>query len=268
MKPSEFKNPTAKLPLVITHVEGLRDYRKKLQIKNPLASVGFVPTMGALHAGHETLLAQARSENEVCVLSIFVNPTQFNDKNDFAKYPKTWEQDLAIAHKHGVDVIFAPQYEEMYPDQYQFQINEKTFSKLLCGKDRPGHFDGVLTVVMKLFQLVRPSKAYFGEKDFQQLSLIKKMVEAFFIELEIVPVATVREQSGLAMSSRNVRLSPEDKIKAANIYKIISTEKNLTEAKNKIEKLGWQIDYLTDFEGRRYTAVKVGDVRLIDNVQI
>lgn len=254
------------IPLVITHVAGMQDYRRKLALNKPHASVGFVPTMGALHAGHETLLAQARNENDISILSIFVNPTQFNDSNDFAKYPKTWEQDLEIAKKHKVDVIFAPQYEEMYPDQYQFQITEKSFSKLLCGKDRPGHFDGVLTVVMRLFQLAKPQRAYFGEKDFQQLTLIKKMVEAFFLDIQIVPVPTVREQSGLAMSSRNMRLSPEDRKLAANIYQIISTEKDVTIAKKKIETFGWQVDYLMDFEGRRYAAVKVHDVRLIDNV--
>ena len=256
------------IPLVITHVAGMQDYRRKLAANKPFVSVGFVPTMGALHAGHETLLAKAREENDICVLSIFVNPTQFNDSNDFAKYPKTWEQDLELAKKHKVDVIFAPQFEEMYPDQYQFQITEKSFSKLLCGKDRPGHFDGVLTVVMRLFQLAKPQRAYFGEKDFQQLTLIKKMVDAFFLDIQIIPVPTVREKTGLAMSSRNTRLSPKDRTQAANIYQIISKEKDLVTAKKKIENFGWQVDYLTDFEGRRYAAVKVHDVRLIDNVEI
>lgn len=148
-------------------------------------SVGFVPTMGALHFGHETLLRRAKSENDIVVLSIYVNPTQFNDKKDFEKYPVTWEQDLAVAQRAGVDAIFFPEYTEMYPDQYKYKITENDFSRQLCGAHRQGHFDGVLSVVMKLFQIVNPYRAYFGEKDYQQLRLIQGMVQAFFYRFRL-----------------------------------------------------------------------------------
>ena len=159
-------------------------------------TVGFVPTMGALHSGHEELLKRARIENDFVILSIFVNPTQFNDPNDFAKYPKTWEQDCAMAQRNGVDAIFLPRYAEMYPDNYRYKVSENDYSRILDGAHRPGHFDGVLSVVMKLFNLTVPHRAYFGEKDFQQMTLIKGMVESFFMNLEIVPVPTVREHDG------------------------------------------------------------------------
>lgn len=249
---------------VIRTPEELLQWRKTADGK----SVGFVPTMGALHRGHETLLEQARQENEVLVLSIFVNPTQFNDKKDFDKYPITWEADFKMAEKNSVDVIFAPTFDVMYPDQYKYKISENDFSLELCGKDRPGHFDGVLTVVMKLLNLVRPDRAYFGEKDFQQLSLIQGMIKAYFLPYQIVPVATVREADGLAMSSRNVRLTPIEREQAPLIYKIIKSAKSAEEARAALEKQNWNVDYVKDFNGRRFVAVRVGEVRLIDNVQI
>lgn len=231
-------------------------------------SIGFVPTMGALHPGHESLLNKAHSENEITVLSIFVNPTQFNDKKDFEKYPQTWEADISLAEKAGVDVIFAPSFESVYPDQYKYKILENDFSQLLCGKDRPGHFDGVLTIVMKLFQIVQPTRAYFGEKDFQQLTLIQGMVQAFFLPLEIVPVPTLRESDGLAMSSRNVRLTPEQRKQAPEIYRIITQASSAVDALQKLEVAGFKIDYCVDLNNRRFVAVRLGEVRLIDNVQI
>lgn len=247
-----------------------------LQQKNSLGQapqVGFVPTMGALHHGHETLLQRARKECDLVVLSIFVNPTQFNNPNDLENYPTTWEADLAMAQKNKVDVIFFPNYKEMYPDDYKYKVIETEFSKELCGKDRPGHFDGVLSVVTKLLNIVKADFAYFGEKDFQQLQLIKGLCQAFFIETQIVPVATVREQDGLAMSSRNVRLTDEARSKAPEIYKIISTAANSEEATERLEDLGFRVDYVVDKYGRRFAAVKTEgrdghEVRLIDNVQI
>jgi pantoate--beta-alanine ligase len=145
---------------------------------------------------------------------------------------------------------------------------ENDFSLKLCGKDRPGHFDGVLTVVMKLLNLLRPQKAYFGEKDFQQLTLIQGMVKAFFLPYQIVPIETVREKDGLAMSSRNVRLTPSEREKAPLIYKILKSAASADEARVQLEKQNWNVDYVTDLQGRRFAAVRVGDVRLIDNVQI
>ncbi len=231
-------------------------------------TLGFVPTMGALHSGHESLLKRCRAENELCVMSIFVNPTQFNNPKDFETYPSTWEQDLFLAEKTGVNVIFYPRFEEMYPDGYHYKVIENDFGSLLCGATRPGHFDGVLSVVMKLFNVVSPTKAYFGEKDFQQLTLIQGMTRAFFMDLIIVPVPTVRETDGLAMSSRNSRLTTEERAKAPIIYETIKTAKNANEAAAILTTLGFKVDYVTDLKGRRFAAAFLGDVRLIDNVQI
>ncbi len=231
-------------------------------------SIGFVPTMGALHDGHKNLLEKSVSENEITVLSIFVNPTQFNDKTDFEKYPNTLAADIALAESVGVQILFAPQFSEMYPDDYKYKISENDFSLLLCGANRPGHFDGVLSVVMKLFNLVQPNRAYFGEKDFQQLTLIQGMVKAFFLPLEIVPVSTVREKDGLAMSSRNVRLTSEERSAAPVIFETLKSATTSSEAVEKLSQQGWQVDYVQDINHRRYAAVKVGSVRLIDNVQI
>lgn len=248
---------------VLRTPQEMKAFRKGLK-----GTVGFVPTMGALHAGHESLLKKAVQENDHTVLSIFVNPTQFNDPKDLEKYPATWEADLAMAQANGVKAIFYPQYDQMYPDQYRYKILENEFSKLLCGKDRPGHFDGVLSVVMKLFNIVSPTKAYFGEKDFQQLSLIRGMVEAYFLDLEIVPVPTMREKDGLAMSSRNVRLTPQQREQAPLIYKAITQSKSAAEAAQLLTTQGFGVDYVTDLNGRRFVAAKLGEVRLIDNVQI
>lgn len=231
-------------------------------------TVGFVPTMGALHSGHEELLKKARQENDLVVLSIFVNPTQFNDPSDLEKYPKTWESDLALAEHNGVDAIFYPHYKDMYPDQYRYKISENEYSKLLDGAHRPGHFDGVLSVVMKLFNITSPTRAYFGEKDFQQLTLIQGMVESFFMDLEIVPVPTVREADGLAKSSRNTRLSAEERAKAPALFAAITESKTTAEAEAKLRAQGFTVDYVTDIGQRRFVAAKLGEVRLIDNVKI
>lgn len=230
--------------------------------------IGFVPTMGALHDGHAELLKKARAENDLVVLSIFVNPTQFNNAEDLQKYPKTLEGDMKIAADCKVDVVFFPQYAEIYADNYRYKVSESAFSNQLCGAHRPGHFDGVLTVVMKLLNLVQPNKAYFGEKDYQQLQLIKDMVSNFFMPVEIVPVATVREESGLAMSSRNLRLTPEQHEQASKIYQTITHVKSAADARKQLEALGFIVDYVEDHQDRRYVAASIGNVRLIDNVRI
>lgn len=250
---------------VIRTPQEMKAWRKSLA---GTKSVGFVPTMGALHQGHATLLQTARADSDVLVLSIFVNPTQFNDANDLAKYPKTWDADLALAEKCGVDVIFYPEYASMYPDNYRYVLSEREFAKDLCGKDRPGHFDGVLSVVMKLLQIVRPTKAFFGEKDLQQLRLIQGMAEAFFLDTTIVPVPTVREQDGLAMSSRNTRLTPEQREKAPLIYRTIISAGSAKEAAEVLHQNGFVVDYVTDIADRRFVAARLGEVRLIDNVQL
>lgn len=251
-------------PLVIKTVSELIQWRKTLSQK----SIGFVPTMGALHQGHASLLKKCSSENEISVLSIFVNPTQFNQVQDLAKYPRTWETDLKWAQETKTSVVFYPTFEEMYPDNYNFSVRENDFSHMLCGASRPGHFQGVLTVVLKLLNIVQPNRVYMGEKDFQQVQLIKKMVGAFFIPTEIISCPTIRNSDGLALSSRNARLSEEELKHSSLIYKTITSTKNLVAARSELEKSGFKIDYLVDVDGRRYVAAYVGEVRLIDNVPL
>ncbi|MFM6927450.1 MAG: pantoate--beta-alanine ligase [Bdellovibrio sp.] len=248
---------------VLRSPQEFKTWRKKQN-----GSVGFVPTMGALHSGHEELLKRARQDNDIVVLSIFVNPTQFNDPKDFEKYPLTWDADLAMAEANKVDAILYPRYPDMYPDNYRYKVTENEYSNLLDGAHRPGHFDGVLSVVMKLFNIVSPQKAYFGEKDFQQMTLIKGMVESFFMNLEIVPVPTVRETDGLAKSSRNVRLTPQERELAPIIYQTIKTAPNAEAATEALTSAGLKVDYVTDIGSRRFVAAHLGAVRLIDNVEI
>lgn len=241
------------------------NYRDQLD-KN--LRVGFVPTMGALHAGHASLIHKAANENDICMLSIYVNPTQFNNPEDLKKYPRTWEADLAIAEKNGAHIVLAPEFSEIYSDNYRFKMSENTFSKILCGAHRPGHFDGVLTVVSKLFQIVQPTKAYFGEKDYQQLQLIKDMSQAFFLRTEVISCATVREDDGLAMSSRNMRLSSDARKKAPLIYKTLIEFSNFEKAKNILASESIELEYLEEHFGRRYIAAHLEGVRLIDNVAL
>lgn len=252
-------------PQVFQSVPEFQKFRKTFDLHKKL---GFVPTMGALHEGHASLLKKSVAENDFTVLSIFVNPTQFNNSADIELYPRTWEADFLLAAQCGVNAILLPTYEQIYPDHYRFQLVENEFSKMLCGKSRPGHFDGVLTVVMKLFQIVQPQKAYFGEKDFQQLQLIKDMVASFFLPLQIIPCPTLREESGLALSSRNLRLSSEGLIKAALVNKIISQSQSADHAARHLTENGFKVDYVEDHFERRFVAAYLEGVRLIDNVEL
>jgi pantoate--beta-alanine ligase len=231
-------------------------------------SMGFVPTMGALHEGHASLLKRAKDENDLCVLSIFVNPTQFNNPEDLKKYPRTWEADLKIAEECGVDLVLYPEFEEMYSDNYRYVLSEKEFAKKLCGAYRAGHFDGVLTVVMKLLQIVSCDKAYFGEKDYQQLQLIKDMVQNFFVRTEIVACPTLREADGLAMSSRNIRLTAEGRQKAPLLFKALKELNNFEAAKKYLEIEKIELEYFEEHFGRRFIAAHIDGVRLIDNVAV
>ncbi len=184
--------------------------------------VGFVPTMGALHAGHASLVDYARAECDVVVVSVFVNPTQFNDKGDLATYPRTPEADAELLEKHGADYIFMPSVDEVYPteDNRIFDFGAK--DKVMEGASRPGHFNGVAQVVSRLFDMVRPNKAYFGEKDFQQIAIIRAMVDMLDIDVQIVDCPIVRDTDGLALSSRNMLLTPEHRTAAPQIYKALS----------------------------------------------
>lgn len=229
--------------------------------------IGFVPTMGALHAGHEALLARARRENERVVLSVFVNPTQFNDPGDLAKYPRTLDSDVALASPYA-DAVIAPPPEALYPDRYRYRVTETELSRQWEGAHRPGHFDGVLTVVLKLLNLVQPTRAYFGEKDWQQLQLVRGMVGALLLPVDIVPCATVRDDDGLALSSRNQRLSPQARARAASFPHVLRTAPDAPSAVAALRHEGFEVDYVEDTNGVRLGAVRIEGVRLIDNVRV
>lgn len=251
---------------IINSIKEWQTIRKQDLFKNK--SIGFVPTMGNLHAGHESLLLRSTNENDLTILSIFVNPTQFNDPNDLKNYPRTFEEDINMAKQASVDFILAPQYDDLYPDNYRYKVSENIFSKELCGKHRPGHFDGVLTVVLKLLSLVKPDRTYFGEKDYQQLQLIKDMVMAFFLDIEIIPCPTIRDTNGLALSSRNNLLSIEHRAMSHQFYQLLNSDLSIPEIVAALKTSGFEIDYIEEHFGRRFGAVKLGNVRLIDNVKI
>jgi pantoate--beta-alanine ligase len=231
-------------------------------------TIGFVPTMGALHDGHLSLIRRARQENEIVAISIFVNPTQYDDPDDLVNYPRPLEQDLAEAETAGADIAFLPEYNELYPDDYRYRVTEIELSRELEGVHRAGHFDGVLTVVMKLFGIVQPDRAYFGEKDWQQLQLVRDMVAAFFLDLEIVPCPVVREPDGLAMSSRNARLDPAERAIAPEFYRVLTSGQDEYSMKQALKNAGFEVDYVERRGDRILGAVRLGKVRLIDNVKI
>ncbi|HCC48989.1 MAG TPA: pantoate--beta-alanine ligase [Elusimicrobia bacterium] len=231
-------------------------------------TIGFVPTMGALHEGHLSLLGRARQECDLVVASVFVNPAQFNDKADLARYPRPVAEDIKKLESAGTDYLLLPSAEDMYPDGYKYKVTESADSGGLCGACRPGHFDGVLTVVLKLLNLVKPDKAYFGEKDYQQYRLIKGMAAALFLDAEIVACPTLRDPDGLALSSRNLLLEPAHRELAPALYKALRSKASPAEIKRKLAELGFTPDYVEERWGRRFAAAKLGKVRLIDNVKI
>lgn len=263
-----------------------------LQKKRQGRTVGFVPTMGFLHEGHAALIEKARNENDVLVLSIFVNPLQFGPKEDLSTYPRDFARDSQLANEKEVDFLFYPAVEEMYPKQLSVTVKVQERTDVLCGKSRPGHFDGVATVLTKLFHIVQPNKAYFGTKDAQQVAVVEGLVNDLNFPIEIVPVETVRETDGLAKSSRNVYLLPQEREQAPVLYqsllhakvkidegernpdKIISLIKNMI-----VEKTDGIIDYvdiyaypslqeIDQIEGKIIIAlaVKFSNARLIDNI--
>ena len=256
--------------------------------------VGFVPTMGALHAGHRSLVERARRENDTVVVSVFVNPTQFNDKNDLKNYPRTPEADCAILEAAGADIVFMPTVEVIYPEPDTRQFDFGLVDKVMEGATRPGHFNGVAQVVSRLFALVNPARAYFGEKDFQQIAVIKAMVEQLAIDIEIVECAIVRGEDGLALSSRNELLTPEHRAAAPHIYATISQCAAKMESMSPEELTNWVVSTIDEnpllktiyFEAvdartmqrvekwsdseriQGCCAVQAGDIRLIDNIRI
>jgi len=228
--------------------------------------IGFVPTMGALHGGHASLVERCRAENPVVVVSIFVNPTQFNDPSDLARYPRTLERDLALAESLGADEILAPAASDLYPHGYRYRLEPAGGTPVMEAAHRPGFIEGVLTVVMKLLNLVRARRAYFGEKDFQQLRTVREMVEEFFAPTEIIACPTVRAASGLAESSRNERLSPAGREKAAVLYRALTEGRDAAGVRRMLEAEGLTVEYVEEHWGRRLAAVFLEGVRLIDNV--
>ncbi len=246
-------------------------YADWLKVRNALPQdtrIGFVPTMGALHQGHKSLLEKARRENDFLVLSIFVNPTQFNDSSDYQHYPRTLEQDCRIAVDSGVDALLIPSEKDMYPYGNEMPIiTQHPASQIMEGKVRPGHFNGVLTVVMKLLQWVQPTRVYFGEKDFQQYLLICELVKNYFLDVDVIGCETIREASGLPLSSRNQRFDAEQ-IKLAHRFAELlrsGSYDDLAAIQQRLEKEGLIVEYLEKHFGRLFIAVECHGIRLIDN---
>lgn len=276
---------------IIHTVKDLKDLLR--QCREDGKTIGFVPTMGALHQGHITLVGRCVSENDITVVSIFVNPTQFNNQEDLRLYPRTPENDYALLESAGVDVVFAPSVEEVYPEEDDRIFDFGQLDKVMEGYFRPGHFNGVAQVVSRLFDLVDPHKAYFGEKDYQQLAIVREMVKQLNLPVEIVGVPIVRESTGLAMSSRNQRLSETQKQHAAEIYGVLQESISLitthspvqvitfvTEKINNVQ--GLSVEYFEIVDGDSLVSVSAwddscsvvgaiavycGEVRLIDNIR-
>jgi pantoate--beta-alanine ligase len=228
--------------------------------------VGLVPTMGALHGGHEALIRAAAEENDTVVVSLFVNPAQFDDGRDLAAYPRDEERDAAIAAAAGADVLFAPSADELYPGGFQTWVDVEELSRGLEGDHRPGHFRGVATICLKLFNIVRPQRAYFGQKDAQQVAVVRRMVRDLNLDVEIRALATVRDPDGLALSSRNARLSPAERELALALPRALAL-RDVDAARKALD--GLDVDYVevADFDPPVLAAaVRVGSTRLIDNV--
>lgn len=230
------------------------------------SALGFVPTMGNLHQGHASLIEACRQNNDCTVVSLFVNPTQFNQRADYTHYPRTLEDDLALLRSLKVDYCFMPNEETMYGDKYHYQVQENHITARMEGLHRPGHFNGVLSVIMKFFNIIQPNRAYFGEKDYQQYQVIQGMVNAFFMPIDIIPCPTVREASGLACSSRNQRLNPQQRQIAEQFAKIFQQKSQaIAQLRKELKHLPIEIEYLEEEQGRRFVAIIIDDIRLIDN---
>ena len=275
---------------VVTTVKALREALAEV---NP-QGVGFVPTMGALHAGHRSLVERARKENETVVVSVFVNPTQFNDKGDLKRYPRTPEADAALLEAAGADLVLMPSVEEIYPEPDTRQFDFGEVDKVMEGATRPGHFNGVAQVVSRLFDMVKPARAYFGEKDFQQIAVIKAMVAQLGLEVEIVECPIIRAADGLALSSRNELLTAEHRAIAPAIYRTLQAAVEKSHTLTPAELKAWveaeingtellkaiyyqSVDALTMQEVEAWSdaeriqgciAVQAGEIRLIDNIRI
>ena len=252
--------------LVIHRISELKQKLQAYRMEGK--TIGFVPTMGALHRGHASLVERSVAENDITVVSVFLNPTQFNDKKDLEKYPRTLEADCEMMSAYGAHIVFAPSVEEVYPEPDTRVFSYPPTDSVMEGAFRPGHFNGVCQVVSKLFQYVEPDKAYFGEKDYQQIAVIRRMVDDLQFKVQIVPCPVIREESGLAMSSRNTLLTDDERLLAANIYRVLQesralnktvseTKQNVVDALNAIA--GLEVQYYSIVDGYTLADVSAWD---------
>jgi len=258
---------TERLFRIVKQISTIAELRSELnRLREQGKTVGLVPTMGALHAGHASLVRRSVEENDVTVVSIFLNPTQFNDKTDLAKYPRTLDADCRLLEECGATIAFAPSVDEIYPEPDTRHFSYPPTDSVMEGAFRPGHFNGVCQIVSKLFAMTEPDRAYFGEKDFQQIAVIRRMAEDLGFKLQIVPCPVIREQSGLAMSSRNTLLTPEERETAAAIYQTLRTsrewmnEMTVEEVHDKVVAdinavEGLQVQYYSIVDGRSLADV-------------
>lgn len=246
------------------NIKELKQYLNKEREDNK--SIGFVPTMGALHAGHISLVRKCVEENDICVVSIFVNPTQFNDRKDLETYPRTPEQDYALLESAGCTCIFAPDEKEMYPEADTRVFNFGRVAEVMEGRYRPGHFNGVGQIVSKLFDFVEPEKAYFGEKDFQQIAVIREMVRILNQQVEIISCPILREEDGLALSSRNTRLTPEQRQKAPHIARVLKESTNFAGNKSVQETIDFVIDAINKESEMKVEYYEIVDSKTLEPI--
>ncbi|HBU00583.1 MAG: Pantothenate synthetase [Thermotoga petrophila] len=252
---------------IIETIEEMKKFSEEMREKKK--TIGFVPTMGYLHEGHLSLVRRARDENDVVVVSIFVNPTQFGPNEDYERYPRDFERDRKLLEEENVDCIFHPSVEEMYPPDFSTYVEETKLSKNLCGRSRPGHFLGVCTVVTKLFNIVKPHRAYFGQKDAQQFRVLRRMVRDLNMDVEMIECPIVREPDGLAMSSRNVYLSPEERQQALSLYQSLKIAENLyLNGERDAEKIKEEmIKHLSRFDKVKIDYVEIVDEETLEPVE-
>jgi pantoate--beta-alanine ligase len=277
--------------IIFETISELRQYLNRNRTEG--RSIGFVPTMGCLHQGHCALTERSATENDITVLSIFLNPTQFSCREDYAKYPRCREADIAAAKEAGATIVFVPDENELYPPGFQTYVDVRELAKPLCGEPRPGHFIGMATIVLKLFNIVQPDRAYFGQKDYQQVCIVKQMVRDLDLEIEVVSCPTVREDSGLACSSRNTRLSEDEKNRASAIYRLLQAAEDAVSTGiidsttlhrlicRGLKHAGMEVEYVEIVDAKTLLSVKkivndtviavavfIGTTRLIDNILI
>ena len=237
-------------------------------VKASSGSIGLVPSLGNFHLGHQSLFEKSIAQNKHTIVSIVCLPIVFNDQTDFKNYPRTLEADLKRVKAVGADRLFVPDNQALFPGPFTYRITESEFSNTLEGFKRPGHFDGALTVILKLLQLLKPDHLYLGEKDYQQLELVKGMCDAFYLPTKIISCPIVREADGLAYSSRNRQLTPQQRERAAEFPRLLKSKCLPSTITRKLTTLGFDVQYIKDYKNRRLGAVILDSIRLIDNVEL